>query len=224
MVTQGNHEIESIPFLEPKPFRPYNARWHMPFEQGNSPSNLFYSFDAAGGDVHVLMLGSYAEYGIGSEQYRWMKADIGKVDRRRTAWVVAVVHAPWYNSNEAHRGEGEGMRKVAEELIYEGRVDVVFAGHVHAYERFTRVYNNKEDECGAIHITVGDGGNREGLASNYINPQPSISLFRQGSFGHGKLEVVNFTHALWTWHRNEDDEPVVADSVWITSLATNPAC
>uniref|UniRef100_A0A0A9BY37 Uncharacterized protein n=1 Tax=Arundo donax TaxID=35708 RepID=A0A0A9BY37_ARUDO len=26
------------------------------------------------------------------------------------------------------------------------------------------------------------------------------------------------------WHRNDDDEPVVADQVWITSLTANPAC
>lgn len=28
----------------------------------------------------------------------------------------------------------------------------------------TRVYNGKVDPCGAVHITIGDGGNREGLA------------------------------------------------------------
>ncbi|KAI0496847.1 hypothetical protein KFK09_023175 [Dendrobium nobile] len=224
MVTQGNHDIESIPFIQPKPFKSYNARWHMPFEQSASPSNLFYSFDAAGGQVHVVMLGSYADFEVGSEQYGWLEGDLEKVDRERTAWVIGVLHAPWYSTNEAHRGEGEGMRKTMEEVIYDGRVDVVFAGHVHAYERFTRVFDNKEDECGPIHITIGDGGNREGLASDYMNPQPSISLFRQASFGHGQLDVVNSTHALWTWHRNDDDEPVVADSVWITSLAANSAC
>lgn len=28
----------------------------------------------------------------------------------------------------------------------------------------TRVYNNKADPCGPVYITIGDGGNREGLA------------------------------------------------------------
>lgn len=28
----------------------------------------------------------------------------------------------------------------------------------------TRVYDGKADECGPVHITIGDGGNREGLA------------------------------------------------------------
>uniref|UniRef100_A0A0D3HIB6 Purple acid phosphatase n=1 Tax=Oryza barthii TaxID=65489 RepID=A0A0D3HIB6_9ORYZ len=110
------------------------------------------------------------------------------------------------------------------ELLRGARVDAVFAGHVHAYERFARVYGGKEDPCGAVHVTIGDGGNREGLAGSYVDPQPAASAFREASFGHGRLEVVNATHALWTWHRNDDDEAVVADQAWITSLASNPAC
>ncbi|KAI5078234.1 hypothetical protein GOP47_0005905 [Adiantum capillus-veneris] len=34
--------------------------------------------------------------------------------------------------------------------------------------------------------------------------QPEWSAFREASFGHGILEVLNATHALWTWHRNQD--------------------
>jgi hypothetical protein len=35
------------------------------------------------------------------------------------------------------------------------------AGHVHAYERSVRVFNNRPHECGPVHIVIGDGGNRE---------------------------------------------------------------
>jgi acid phosphatase type 7 len=103
-------------------------------------------------------------------------------------------------------------------------VDAVFAGHVHVYERFARVHDGRADPCGPVYVTIGDGGNREGLADKYVDPQPAIAEFREASFGHGRLEAVNVTHALWTWHRNDDDEAVVADQVWITSLAGNPAC
>lgn len=81
-----------------------------------------------------------------------------------------------------------------------------------------RVFNGKSDPCGSVHITIGDGGNREGLASKY-KEQPEWSAFREASFGHGVFNVVNSTHALWGWHRNDDDEPVVSDKVWINSLS-----
>ncbi|KAJ9184457.1 hypothetical protein P3X46_004182 [Hevea brasiliensis] len=225
MVTQGNHEIEKFPILHTSPFTAYNARWQMPFEESGSNSNLYYSFNVASG-VHVIMLGSYTDFDPNSPQYKWLQADLGKVDRAKTPWILVLIHAPWYNSNTAHQGEPESinMKKFMEGLLYQARVDVVFAGHVHAYERFTRVYQGKADNCGPVHITIGDGGNREGLAKDYIDPKPAISVFREASFGHGQLEVVNATHAQWTWHRNDDDEQFASDSIWLTSLSSNPAC
>ncbi|CAA0818846.1 Probable purple acid phosphatase 20 [Striga hermonthica] len=171
MVTQGNHEIERIPFIHKEKFTSYDA---------------------------------------GSAQYRWLQADRGK-----TPWLVAIMHAPWYNTINAHQGEYESsvMRESMEDLLYKASVDVVFADHVHAYERFVRVYKNKADKCGPVYITIGDGGNREGLATNYIDPQPSISAFREPSFGHGQFQIANASHALWTWHRNDHDVAVASDQI-----------
>ncbi|KAH1123176.1 hypothetical protein J1N35_006336 [Gossypium stocksii] len=81
-----------------------------------------------------------------------------------TPWVVVVVHAPWYNTNSTHKCEGESIWKAMEELLYKARVDIVFSGHVHAYEQFTRIYDKKPNPCGPVYITIGDGGNRDGLA------------------------------------------------------------
>lgn len=49
---------------------------------------------------------------------------------------------------------------------------------VHAYERSNRVYNYKLDPCAPIHITIGDGGNREKMAIEHADepgncPDPS---------------------------------------------------
>ena len=110
MVTEGNHEKELIPFLMP-PFRAFNARWLMPFKESGSNSNLYYSFEVAG--VHIVMLGSYTDYGEDSDQYRWLQIDLSRVNRRRTPWLIVVFHAPWYNSNSAHRGEGDDMMNSA---------------------------------------------------------------------------------------------------------------
>nr|CAB3484450.1 unnamed protein product [Digitaria exilis] len=201
MATQGNHEVEASPLPpvpgSPPPFAAYGARWPAPHEESGSASNLYYSFDAAGAAVHVVMLGSYAPpFDASSDQYRWLARDLAAVDRRATPWLVAVLHAPWYNTNAAHQGEGEAMRVAMERLLFEARVDVVFAGHVHAYERFARVYNNEANPCGPV----------------------------EASFGHGRLRVVNATTAHWAWHRNDDAESVVRDELWLESLAANGAC
>lgn len=217
MVTQGNHEKESILMFKDG-FQSYNARWKMPYEESGSSSNLYYSFDVAG--THILMLGSYDDYDEYSEQYHWLKADLAKVDRSKTPWLLALFHIPWYNSNVAHQGEGDGMMAAMEPLLYAAGVDIVLSGHVHAYERTKRAYNGKSDSCGPVHITIGDGGNKEGLARRYKDPQPEWSVFREASFGHGELKIVNSSHAFWSWHRNDDDEPLRSDQVWISSLAS----
>ena len=35
----------------------------------------------------------------------------------------------------------------------------------------------------------------------WVQPAPSWSAFREASFGSGKLELVNATHARWAWLR-----------------------
>ncbi|KAB2607772.1 purple acid phosphatase 20 [Pyrus ussuriensis x Pyrus communis] len=130
MVTQGNHEVKMIPIFHPHAFTAYNARWHMPYEESGSDSNLYYSFNVAG--VRVIMLGSYTDFDPSSAQYQW----------GRTPWIIVLIHAPWHNSNKAHQGESEsvGMKEAMEDLLYQARVDVVYAGHVHAYERFVSFF------------------------------------------------------------------------------------
>jgi predicted phosphohydrolase len=218
MVTQGNHDVEVLPiFVEG--FRAFNTRWQMPHIESGSDSNLYYSFDVAG--VHVIMLGSYTDFDEGSDQYLWLQLDLMKVDRSKTPWVIVVLHAPWYNTNHAHQGDGDDMKLALEQMLYDARVDILIGGHVHAYERTTRVFANKVDPCGIMHITVGDGGNREGLARKFHDHSPDWSVFREASFGHAELKVVNATHAHWTWHRNDDDEAILADEFWITSLSAD---
>ncbi|KAJ0503437.1 putative Acid phosphatase [Helianthus annuus] len=139
------------------------------------------------------MLGSYAGFGPGSDQYKWLEHDLSRVNRTTTPWLIVVVHAPWYNSNFAHQGEKEsvGMRESMEELLYNARVDIDFAGQVLAYERF---------------------------------PQPEISAFREASFGHGESIVASESFASWSWHKNDDDESVQADTLATQSLASDPLC
>lgn len=235
MVIEGNHEIE--PQAEGITFKSYLTRFAVPSSESGSNSNFFYSFDAGG--IHFIMLGAYVDYNTTGAQFSWLKKDLKQFNRCVTPWLVAVWHPPWYNSYSSHYQEFECMRLEMEAILYEYKVDIVFSGHVHAYERMNRVYNYTLDPCGPVYITVGDGGNIEKVDVEHADDpgkcpspgdnkpefggvchmnfssgpakgkfcwdrQPDWSAYRESSFGHGSLEVMNSTYALWTWHRNQD--------------------
>ncbi|CAL0309018.1 unnamed protein product [Lupinus luteus] len=171
--------------------------------------------------------------GTSTLQYKWLTAELPKIDRTETSWLIVLMHAPWYNSYYSHYMEGEPMRVVFESLFIKYKVDVVFAGHVHAYERSERVSNDKynitngictpvKDISAPVYITNGDGGNQEGLSINMTQPQPSYSAYREASFGHGTLEIKNRTHAHYSWNRNQDGYAVEADKLWLFNRYWNP--
>ncbi|XP_047311679.1 purple acid phosphatase 15-like [Impatiens glandulifera] len=177
MAVEGNHEHEQQG--GGVSFAAYNTRFAFPSKESGSSSTMYYSFDAGG--IHFLMLGAYINYNKSGDQYKWVKRDLEKVDRKRTPWLVASWHPPWYNSYKAHYREAECMKLAFEDLLYKHRVDLVVNGHVHAYERSNRVYNYKLDPCGPVHITIGDGGNREKMAIPHADdpdncPDPSRSV------------------------------------------------
>ncbi|KAJ6860299.1 purple acid phosphatase 15-like isoform X1 [Populus alba x Populus x berolinensis] len=267
MVVEGNHEIEKQ--VENQTFVAYSSRFALPSKESGSYSAFYYSFNAGG--IHFIMLGGYIAYKKSAHQYKWLEKDLAKVDRKVTPWLVATWHPPWYSTYKAHYREAECMRTAMEDLLYQYGVDIIFNGHVHAYERSNRVYNYTLDPCGPVHITVGDGGNREKMAiahadepGNCPDPsttpdeymggfcafnftsgpaagkfcwdrQPDYSAYRETSFGHGIFEmtalikvaqecqnggdihfqVKNETHALWTWHRNQDMYNSPGDQIYI---------
>jgi len=234
MVTAGNHEIEPNELTGGTIMDGYKYRFAMPeFAPTNdttvyiqnasndgfdcTPSaftgnydfgNSFYSFVA--GAAHVIVLNSYTRTDNASNQYAWLKDELEtRVDRQRTPWLIGMWHSPWYNSNKDHQNEFNtlSMRASLEALLTDFGVNMVFSGHVHAYER-----SNPIGVSGTTYVTIGDGGNREGHSSNFLEPRPTWNAFRNGTdYGHGRVVLLNATHARWEWHANPDDEWVVED-------------
>jgi hypothetical protein len=73
---------------------------------------------------------------------------------------------------------------------------------VHAYERSHPVFEGRVVQDAPVYITIGDGGNREGLAVNY-EAAPVWSAYRVAAFGHGVIDIKNATHLMWEWKRND---------------------
>ena len=107
------------------------------------------------------------------------------------------------------------MHAAIEATLYAAKVDLVISGHVHAYERTCRSLNYTCTPDAPYYITIGDGGNLEGLAEGWVSPQPAWSLFRQSSYGHGELYAPNATHLFWQWEQNPDFSNPALDSFWI---------
>ncbi|XP_022749188.1 purple acid phosphatase 2-like [Durio zibethinus] len=230
--TAGNHEIDFVPEIgETKPFKPYTNRYHVPYRASKSTAPFWYSIKRA--SACIIVLSSYSAYAKYTPQYQWLEQELPKVNRTETPWLIVLMHSPWYNSYNYHYMEGETMRVMYEPWFVQYKVDVVFAGHVHAYERSERVSNIAynvingmctpvKDQSAPVYITVGDGGNLEGLATNMTEPQPAYSAYREASFGHAIFGIKNRTHAYYSWHRNHDGSAVEADSMWFFNRFWHP--
>ncbi len=226
---------------------------------GRTDGCMYYSYQV--GPAHIISLASFYPGGFApsSPLTQWLAKDLASIDRAVSPWVLVSLHAPWYNSNMAHQGDGESMRAQLEAMLVKGGVSAFFTGHVHAvsartvcpppsphastpprstqhcpccpashappssqsplsplsqYERSYPVVNNAVVAPGAgpVHFNIGDAG--AGLYTSW-KPTPAWSAFHSAAFGHGEFQMLNATHALWTWHRNSDGEDTIADSVYV---------
>ncbi|KAF8406496.1 hypothetical protein HHK36_008585 [Tetracentron sinense] len=91
-----------------------------------------------------------------------------------------------------------------------------------AYNIVNGVCYPVNDQSAPVYITLGDGGNLEGLATNMTEPQPQYSAYREASFGHAIFDIKNRTHAYYSWHRNQDGNALEADSLWFFNRYWNP--
>jgi predicted phosphodiesterase len=100
-----------------------NQRFYKPF---NMNGERFYTFTK--GNIEFFVLDS--NY-MDRKQLDWFERALKD---SRSDWKMAYFHHPLYSSGETHGSEGD-LRTLLEPLFVKYRMDVVFAGHEHFYER-----------------------------------------------------------------------------------------
>lgn len=167
----------------------------LPYDWGNA----YYSFDY--GPAKHIVVSAYSSMEPDSPQYIWLKRELELVDRRSRPWLLVSIHTPIYSSYAVHKHDPQvsAAQKHLEPLFVKHHVNVVFTGHIHAYQRTTNVAMGKSHRKGPIHVTVGAGGRQCDAAFKDDAPEEWIVQRDASFFGYGKFSVLNQTHAEWRW-------------------------
>ncbi|MBI4606994.1 MAG: metallophosphoesterase [Planctomycetes bacterium] len=121
----------SVPFYVAIGNHERNARWFYDYmaQPGNEH---WFSFDYAG--CHFTVIDTNFPFEPGSEQYRWIEADLFSEAAQRSRWLFAFHHHPPYSEiiDEVIYAR---VRMHLVPLLESAGVDVDFTGHIHDYER-----------------------------------------------------------------------------------------
>jgi len=99
-------------------------------------------------DFRFLVLDSNTSLSPDSPQYQWLTDELSITDE---GYLCVVLHHPIYNSTAGGHTEDErGLIPTIESLLVASGVDLVFSGHVHAYERL--------EKNGVTYVISGGGG------------------------------------------------------------------
>jgi acid phosphatase type 7 len=150
-----------------------------------APGEGWYAYDL--GEWRIIALNSVCwavgGCGPGSLQDTWLRTELASHDQRCT--LAYFHHAP-FSSGRLHGGEPTVRPLV--EVLYDGGVDVLLAGHEHHYERLGRLdpSGGLDEERGIRHFIVGTGGNKLYALDD---PHPSSEARFAGGYGLLRLEL-----------------------------------
>ena len=124
--------------------------------------SLFYSFEW--GAVHFVALDSNQPLAPGSAQLAWLDADLAA--SAAATFRVVFFHHPPYSSSK--NGSHQAVRAALSPVLDRHRVDLVFNGHDHVYERTLPMADGEVaepspgpdyvDAPGTIYVVTGGGG------------------------------------------------------------------
>ena len=128
----GNHESGGeAAFKRLFPY-PGNGRWYGASLHG----------------IRFLMLDSLSPLEAGSEQFKWLEAELG-TRAGEHKFSAVILHTPLLSSGEHGNKKGRAAKDL-QSLLERYKVSIMIAGHDHDYERLER--------NGTVYIVTGGGG------------------------------------------------------------------
>jgi hypothetical protein len=139
----GNHE-----YADGKPLADYFRYFG---ERAGPPGVGYYSYEL--GAWHVIVLDTNPDVSAGTDQERWLRADLAAHPGMCT---VTYFHHPLFSSS----GSATPRVRALYDDLYAAHADLVVTGHHHAYERFARQRpdGTRDDAHGLRQIVAGTGG------------------------------------------------------------------
>lgn len=150
----GNHDIATTDLINNPDALAYFYYWkqplngpsafqHAPLQASDADREAFmaaaakqyprmanFSFDF--GNAHWIVIDSNPYVDWRDPELRlWLSGDLANA--KKAAWRFVAFHHPGFNSSKAHFNEQQ--TRVLAGLFEQGGVDIVFAGHVHNYQR-----------------------------------------------------------------------------------------
>ncbi|MFA5859381.1 MAG: fibronectin type III domain-containing protein [Elusimicrobiota bacterium] len=209
----GNHEYHAVNY--------YNQF---------SLSKTWYSLNV--GNIHVISLDNdmlnfewAATWYVDSTspQYKWLKADLEKADADPDIkWKIVFFHSPPYCSAQTYCGKW--VRPDWVPLFEKHKVDIVFSGDIHFYERtYSLVQGEVVDRgpdfvknSGVIYVVMGgEGGTLHASAT-----PDTFSAAQRSSYN---FQIIDVTEKQLTFKSYLDDGVTVIDTFNILkSTVTSP--
>jgi hypothetical protein len=204
MTCPGNHER----FYN---WTAFEHRYKMP---QNGYKNFWFSYDY--GNVHQISLSTEHCFDAGCEQMAWLEANLeaAVANRATVPWIVINMHRPMYAS-ELDMNIDNAYRLGVEPLAIKYDVDLVFQGHLHAYERihpvndkvvsvYPTAYDTESGPVdmyhsegkGPVYVVQGNTGAMQFERWEYPKPDFSAVRFANGFIPPRDKFSVEGAHAL----------------------------
>jgi acid phosphatase type 7 len=119
--------------------------------------NVYWTLDAP----FVTIIGLYSNVPDGGvikdDQFNWFKGELESAPKDK-ALIVSVHHAP-LSADDEHSGSDTILNLLDKGFKESRRLpDIVFSGHVHNYQRFTRELDHEGNKYQVPYVVVGTGG------------------------------------------------------------------